>query len=141
MSLIGHGGGLPPLFGLVLSLGWFLSEDYFGYGKNFIIKNHMKTILKHLWRDKVSLSMLLLTIAFAIVGFAPFMYLLIFFILRGIIWEGQYVESLNKYVTDAKYREILGLDKKKVTPVIELIFQIITVLAVIGAVIYIIINK
>ena len=100
----------------------------------------MKTILKHLWRDKVSLAMLLLTIAFAIVGFAPFMYLLIPFILRGIIWEGQYVESLNKYVTVAKYREILGLDKKKITPVIELIFQIITVLAVIGVVIYIIIN-
>ena len=101
----------------------------------------MRTILKHLWRDKVSLAILLLTIAFAIVGFAPFLYLLILFIFRGIMWEGQYVDALDKYVTVAKYRELLGLDKNRKTPVIELIFQVVSVLAVISAVVYIIINK
>lgn len=102
----------------------------------------MKTILARLWRDKVSLCILLLTIAFAIVGFAPFLYLLILFIFRGIMWEGQYVEALDKYVTDPANRAILGLDKgKSPTPVIELIFQIVTVLGFIAAVIYIIATK
>ena len=103
----------------------------------------MKTIIRHLWRDKVSLGIFLFTIAFAVVGFAPFLYALTLFIFRGIMWEGQYVDALNKYVTEPEYREVLGLDKgKSPTPRIELVFEIITVLGLIGAVIYIImINK
>jgi hypothetical protein len=96
------------------------------------------TILKRLWRDKVSLGIFILTIAFAIVGFKYWLYVLILFIFRGIMWEGQYVEALNKYVTDPGNRQILGLDTKIPTPVIELIFQIITILSIIGAGIYII---
>jgi hypothetical protein len=100
----------------------------------------MKTILKRLWRDKVSLGIFLFTIAFAIIGFQYWLYVLILFIFRGIMWEGQYIDALDKYVTDPKYRDILGLDKKSPTPVIELIFQILIMLGIIGAVIYILVT-
>ena len=103
----------------------------------------MKTIskiLKRLWRDKVSLSILVFTIAFAIVGFAPFLYLLILFIFRGIMWEGQYVEALDQYVTEPQYRALLGLDKKSPTPGIELAFQLVIVLGMLAAAIYIVVT-
>ena len=54
------------------------------------------------------------------------------------MWEGQYAESLDKYVTEPEYRALLGLDKKSPTPGIELIFQIAVVLGIIGSAIYII---
>jgi hypothetical protein len=98
----------------------------------------MKTILKRLWRDKVSLGVLIFTIAFAIVKFAPFLYILILFIFRGIMWEGQYVEALDKYVTEPKYRDLLSLDKKTPTPIIVNLLMIVMVLCLIGAGIYII---
>lgn len=101
----------------------------------------MKTILKRLLRDKVSLAMWLLTIAFAIVGFKYWLFVLILFIFRGIMWEGQYVEALDKYVTDPAYRKLLGLDKvSRPTPVIEAVFEIIFLLGVASAVVYILIN-
>ena len=107
--------------------------------KTIIYKNTMKIILKRLLRDKVSLTMWLFTIAFAIVGFQYWLFVLILFIFRGIMWEGQYVEALNKYVTEPEYRKVLGLDKtSRPTPGIELVFQIIFMLAIVAAVIKII---
>jgi hypothetical protein len=99
----------------------------------------MKTILKRLWRDKVSLGVLILTIAFAIVGFKYWTYLLILYIFRGIMWEGKYIESLNKYVTDPKYRKLLGLDEKPLTPIMDIIFQVAIVLGMVAAAVYVIV--
>jgi len=101
----------------------------------------MKTILKRLLRDKVSLAMWLFTIAFAIVGFHYWLFVLILFIFRGIMWEGQYVEALQKYVTDPEARKELKLDVKPPTPGIELVFQIIFMLGVLGSVVYIIYKR
>jgi len=97
-------------------------------------------ILKRLWRDKVSLGVLILTIASAIVGFSGFLFLLILFIFRGIMWEGQYVEALDQYVTVPEYRKILGLDGNKKTDVITIIFQIVIVLDIIAAAVYMIVD-
>lgn len=101
----------------------------------------MKKILRYLWRDKVSLGVLILTIAFAIVGFSGFLWLLILFIFRGIMWEGQYVDALDKYVTVPEYRKELGLDGNKKTDVVTLIFQIVIVLGILATAIYMVITK
>ncbi len=100
----------------------------------------MKKILKYLWRDKVSLGVLILTIAFAIVGFSGFLWLLILFIFRGIIWEGRYVDALNKYVTDPEYRKELGLDGNHKPDIVTIIFQIVIVLGILATAVYIIID-
>lgn len=98
------------------------------------------TIFRRLWRDKVSLSMWLLTIAAAIAQEPRFMWLLVLFIFRGIMWEGQYVDSLNKYVTNPKYRALLKLDQKNKVTIIDVIFQVIFMLGVVGAGLYLILH-
>lgn len=91
----------------------------------------MKTILRHLWRDKVSLAAWIITVAAAIGGVEIYLWILIAFIFRGIMWEGQYVDALDKYVTDPEYRKTLGLDgNHKVSP-LDLIFQIFFIIGVI----------
>ena len=99
-----------------------------------------KAIFRHLWRDKVSLSMWILTIAAAIAQLPMFLWLLVLFIFRGIMWEGQYVDSLDKYVTDPKHRATLGLDKKRKPAVIDIIFQVVFMLGVVGAAVYLILQ-
>ena len=96
----------------------------------------MKNILRHLWRDKVSLGIWGLTIGAAIGHVWPMLFILILFIFRGMMWEGQYVDALNKYVTDPGYRKILGLDGNHKTPVIEIIFEIILVLGIVSVAVY-----
>ena len=100
----------------------------------------MKTILRHLWRDKVSLAMWILTIAAAIAQLPLIMWLLVLFIFRGIMWEGQYVDSLDKYVTKPEYRAELKLDQRRKLGVIDIIFQVIFMLGVVGAGLYLILH-
>lgn len=97
----------------------------------------MKNILKYLWRDKVSLYMLILTIVFAIKQEPVILYILPLFIFRGIIWEGKYVDTLQKYVTEYKYRELLKLDTPKDTSFMGLIFDIMGLLFILFVSFYI----
>ena len=101
----------------------------------------MKTILKRLWNNVIGLTVLLLTIASAIVGNPLMLWILILFIFRGIMWEAQYAEALNKYVTDPAFRQLLrlpidGIKRKRA--IIDIIFNIIfIVFVIIGALILI----
>ena len=56
------------------------------------------------------------------------------------MWEGQYVDSLDKYVTDPKHLATLGLDKKRKPAVIDIIFQVVFMVGVVGAAVYLILQ-
>jgi len=95
--------------------------------------NRFKNIFRHLWRDKVSLSMFIFTIVFAITKNPDFLYMLILFVFRGIMWEGQYVDALDKYVTDPEFRKKLGFPNTKIKKdALDNIFDILFMLIVAG---------
>ena len=102
----------------------------------------MKTIFRHLWRDKVSLIIWLITIAAAIAGIEAMLYILVLFIFRGMMWEGQYHDALKKYVTDPAFREQLGLDiKERKMSIIEIVYNTIFFMGVAFVVVYLIVNR
>ena len=100
----------------------------------------MKNIIKYLLRDKVSLFILMLTTAFAIAGEIAILYILPLFILRGIIWEGKYVDALQKYVDDPEARKLLRLDAGTPNTIIGTIFDIVAIAFVLFVCVYVIVT-
>jgi len=69
----------------------------------------MKKILRYLWIDKPSTSILIITIILFVCSIVFdfnvrfFLPLVVIFVFRGIMWQGQYVDKINmleKFIED-----------------------------------------